>query len=107
MLHRTLVLFGGLLILGAIYAARRHWRGTPMIAVVYLTAAALVLEVAVGWLQVSLGLPAGLRALHLAIATVVWGGTVLMAIATQLDAAEEPMLQERRLPRVAEVGLQP
>ena len=107
MLHRTLVLSGGLLILGALYAARRHWRGTPMLAVVYLTAAALALEVVIGWLQVSLGLPAGLRALHLAIATVVWGGAVLMVFATQLEGAEESAPQERRLHRVAEVGLQP
>jgi heme A synthase len=107
MLHRTLVLSGGLLIVGALYAARGHWRGTPMLAVVYVTAAALALEVAIGWLQVSLGLPAGLRALHLALATVVWGGAVLMACATQLEGAEESMPQERRRPRVAEVGLQP
>jgi heme A synthase len=87
MLHRLAVLLGSLVILRALHYAQRHWRGNRMAVVVYATATALLAEVLVGWLQVSLALPTALRGLHLALATAVWAGVVLMSVALRLEGA--------------------
>jgi hypothetical protein len=45
----------------------------------------LVAEVAVGAAQVLNGLPAALRSIHVALASGVWGGMVLLAGGTWLE----------------------
>jgi heme A synthase len=85
MLHRGVVLLGSLAILGTVYVGLRRWRGAPMAAVAYLTAGLLLAEVAVGAAQALLGLPAPLRAAHVALASGVWSGVVLMAWAYWLE----------------------
>jgi heme A synthase len=88
-LHRIVVLLGALVILRAVHYAQRYWRGTPIAIVAYMVALAFVLEVAVGGVQVLTGLPEVLRASHLAIATAVWTGVVLMAAAYWLEMRTE------------------
>ena len=88
-LHRIVVLLAGLVILRALHYAQRHWRGTPIAVVVYLVALAFVLEAGVGAAQVLTGLPELLRASHLAIATAVWTGVVLLATAYWLETRTE------------------
>jgi heme A synthase len=88
-LHRIVVLLAALVILRAVHYAQRHWRGTPIAIVAYMVALAFVLEVAVGGVQVLTGLPEVLRASHLAIATAVWTGVVLMAAAYWLEMRAE------------------
>src|SRR5438552_606147 len=54
--------------------------------------AALAFQVAVGAAVVTLHLPAVLRGLHLALASAVWSGTVILAvIASRLPPAEQPL----------------
>ena len=84
-LHRIVVLLATLVILRTILTAYRRWRGSAMVAAVYLAGLALVAEVAVGAAQVLAHLPQALRALHLALATAVWAGVVLMASAYWLE----------------------
>jgi len=56
-----------------------------------LTLAALAFQVAVGAVVVTLHLPAALRGLHLALASAVWAGTVVLAvIAARLPATGAP-----------------
>lgn len=86
LLHRVIVLLAGVVILRTLQYARRRWRGSAMVAAVYLAGLALVAEVAVGAAQVLAHLPQALRALHLALATAVWTGVVLMASAYWLEA---------------------
>ena len=88
-LHRVVVVLASLVILRAVHFAQRRWRGTPMATVSYLVAAAFVLEVAIGAAQVLNGLPEVLRASHLAVATLVWSGVVLLAAAYWLETRLE------------------
>ncbi|HXA41346.1 MAG TPA: COX15/CtaA family protein [Candidatus Solibacter sp.] len=88
-LHRIVVLVASLVILRAVHFAHRRWRGTPMATVSYLVAAAFVLEVAIGAAQVLSGLPQVLRASHLAVATLVWSGVVLLAAGYWLETRPE------------------
>jgi heme A synthase len=88
-LHRIVVLLASLVILRAVHFAQRRWRGTPMATVSYLVASAFVLEVAIGAAQVLSGLPQVLRASHLAVATLVWSGVVLLAAAYWLESRPE------------------
>jgi heme A synthase len=85
MLHRIVVGLGSLAILRAAYVGIRRWRSGPMAAVAYLTVALLAVEVAVGAFQAVLGLPSVLRATHVALASAVWTGVVLMAWAGWLE----------------------
>ncbi|HEY8741100.1 MAG TPA: COX15/CtaA family protein, partial [Candidatus Dormibacteraeota bacterium] len=78
MLHRAVVLLGSLAILGAVHSARRRWRGQRLGVAAYVVGALLVAEVAVGAAQVLNGLPAALRSIHVALASGVWGGMVLL-----------------------------
>ncbi|MEA2646969.1 MAG: heme a synthase, partial [Chloroflexota bacterium] len=89
MLHRAVVLLGSFAILGAAYAGWRRWRGTRMAWAALLASLLLLLEVAVGALQAVLALPAGLRALHVALATAVWTATFVMAAGWRLDGRPE------------------
>jgi heme A synthase len=45
----------------------------------------MFVEVGVGAAQVLLGLPEALRALHLALASLLWSGTAVLAAAAWLD----------------------
>jgi heme A synthase len=88
-LHRIVVMVAALVILRAVHYAQRHWRGTSMAIVAYLVALAFLLEVGVGAAQVLTGLPEVLRAAHLAIATGVWTGVVLLAASYWLETRSE------------------
>ncbi|MGB2941050.1 MAG: hypothetical protein WBD38_12220, partial [Candidatus Dormiibacterota bacterium] len=96
MLHRIVVGIGSLAILWAAYVGLRRWRGTPMAAVAYLTVALLAAEVAVGAFQAVLGLPSVLRAAHVALASAVWTGVVLMAWAGWLETRAVRQLAPRQ-----------
>ncbi len=48
----------------------------------------LVLQVAAGALVVELGLPAWVRGLHLALASLLWGTVVVVAVFATQDARE-------------------
>ena len=89
MLHRVVVALGSLAILWAAWAAWRRWRGSSMVAAAYGTVGLLVAEVAVGAAQAVLGLPSPLRALHVALASGIWTGVVLMAWACWLETRAE------------------
>jgi heme A synthase len=100
-LHRIVVLVAALVIFRAVHYAQRHWRGTAMAVVAYMVALAFLLEVGVGALQVLTGLPEVLRAAHLAIASAIWTGVVLLAETYWLEtrpegaAAGAPVLSRR------------
>jgi heme A synthase len=85
MLHRLVVAVGTVAIAGGVLVASRRWRGTALAVVAPLTLAALVAEAAVGGLQVLAGLPPLLRSLHVALASLVWGGSALMAAGAWLE----------------------
>ena len=93
LLHRGMAALIGLLIIAALISVlRRHRRNPAVRATVALTLAALALQVAVGAAVVLLRLPAALRGLHLALATAVWAGTVVLAVlASRLPLVEEPV----------------
>ena len=79
MLHRVIVGLGSVAIMGAVHFGQRRWRGRGLAVAAYLTAALLVAEVLVGAGQVLNGLPPALRSIHVALASGVWAGTVLLA----------------------------
>ena len=93
LLHRGLASLVGLLVIVALLAVlRRHRRLAAIRSAVAITLAALGLQVAVGGAVVLLHLPAALRGLHLALATAVWAGTVVLAGLTgRLPVADEPI----------------
>jgi heme A synthase len=78
MLHRVVVGLGSVAILGAVHFGQRRWRGRGLSVAAYLTAVLLLAEVLVGAAQVLNGLPPVLRSIHVALASGVWAGTVLM-----------------------------
>lgn len=93
LLHRGMAaLIGVLIIAGLLGVVRRHRRNPAVRATVALTLTALALQVAVGAAVVLLHLPAALRGLHLALATAVWAGTVVLAVlASRLPLVDEPV----------------
>ena len=81
LLHRGIAAVVGLLIvLSLVSILARHRRQPAVRATVALTLAALAFQVVVGAAVVSLRLPAALRGLHLALASAVWAGTVILAV---------------------------
>ncbi|HEV2012643.1 MAG TPA: heme o synthase [Candidatus Dormibacteraeota bacterium] len=92
LLHRGVAAAIGLLIVISLLSVlARHRRQPAVRATVALTLAALAFQVAVGAAVVALHLPAALRGLHLALASAVWAGTVVLAvIASRLPLAGEP-----------------
>ena len=81
LLHRGVAAAIGLLIVYSLVSVlARHRRQPAVRATVALTLAALAFQVAVGAAVVSLRLPAALRGLHLALASAVWAGTVILAV---------------------------
>ena len=94
LVHRSMASLIGLVIVLALSQVLRRQRANRAIrATVGLTLTALALQVAVGAAVVLLHLPAALRGLHLALATAVWAGTVVLAALAD------------RLPRKESVGL--
>ena len=93
LLHRGIAAVIGLLIvLSLVSVLARHRRQPAVRATVALTLAALAFQVAVGAAVVTLRLPAALRGLHLALASAVWAGTVVLAVlASRLPLAGEPV----------------
>jgi heme o synthase len=91
LLHRGVAAAIGLLIvIGLLSVLARHRRQPAVRATVALILAALAFQVAVGAAVVTLHLPAALRGLHLALASAVWAGTVVLAvIASRLPLAGE------------------
>ena len=81
LLHRGLAAAVGLLIVFSLLALLNRYREERAVrATVALTLAALAFQVAVGAAVVTLHLPAALRGLHLALASAVWAGTVILAV---------------------------
>jgi protoheme IX farnesyltransferase len=81
LLHRgTAAIVGALIVLALVTVLARHRRNRAVRATVALTLTALALQVAVGAAVVTLHLPAALRGLHLALATAVWAGTVILSV---------------------------
>jgi heme A synthase len=105
-LHRVIVLLAGVVILRTLAYAQRRWRGTPMAAAVYLSGLAFVAEVAVGAAQVLAHLPQALRAIHLALATAVWAGVVLMTAALWLETRPQPAAGSAPASNLREVAAQ-
>jgi len=81
LLHRVIAgVIGLLIILSLASVLARHRRHAAVRATVALTLAALAFQVVVGTAVVTLRLPAALRGLHLALASAVWAGTVILAV---------------------------
>lgn len=102
MLHRVVVLLGSVAILGAAFAASRRWRGQGLALAARAAALLLIAEVLVGAAQVTNGLPAPLRSIHVALASAVWGAMVLLAGGAWLERegrAEQPAANPARLSR--------
>ena len=93
LLHRGLAAVIGVLIVVSLFALLNRYRvARALRATVALTLAALAFQVAVGAAVVTLHLPAALRGLHLALASAVWAGTVVLAvIADRLPATGAPV----------------
>jgi protoheme IX farnesyltransferase len=93
LLHRALAsLIGALVIVSLLAVLRRHGRDPAVRATVALTLAALAFQVAVGAAVVTLHLPPVLRGLHLALASAVWAGTIVLAVlADRLPAVGKPV----------------
>ena len=93
LLHRGIAAaIGVLIVICLLSVLARHRDERAVRATVGLTLAALAFQVAVGAAVVTLYLPAALRGLHLALASAVWAGTVVLAvIADRLPAAGESL----------------
>ena len=80
MAHRFATVFFGLFVIYTLHAGFRHrWRPVNVRLLSIALAAALVAQVMVGAATVWLDFAVELRALHLATATVVWGGMAGLA----------------------------
>ena len=97
LLHRGIAALIGLLILVSLVSVlARHRRQPAVRATVALTLAALAFQVAVGAAVVTLHLPAALRGLHLALASAVWAGTVILAVIVRRMSAYPAIPQRGR-----------
>jgi heme o synthase len=105
LLHRGVAAaIGVLIVVSLLSVLARHRTDRAVRATVALTLAALAFQVAVGAAVVTLHLPALLRGLHLALASAVWAGTVVLAvIAGRVPAAGQPVgvLERTNQPRRA------
>ena len=97
LVHRAAAgLIGLVIVVSLISVLARHRRQPAVRATVALTLAALAFQVAVGAAVVTLHLPAVLRGLHLALASAVWAGTVVLTVITsRLPIADELLIQPR------------
>jgi protoheme IX farnesyltransferase len=100
LLHRGLAAVLGLCILAALWVVlRRLASERPVRLVVALTTAAFVFQVAVGAAVVVLHLPAVLRGLHLALATAVWAGCVVVSVLAARLPAEAKLVEDAPHPK--------
>ncbi|TMB72258.1 MAG: hypothetical protein E6J51_00470 [Chloroflexi bacterium] len=88
-------MIGLLIILSLASVLARHRRHGAVRATVALTLAALAFQVVVGAAVVTLRLPAALRGLHLALASAVWAGTVILAVIVG-RLSPDPALPQRQ-----------
>ncbi|TMD47066.1 MAG: protoheme IX farnesyltransferase [Chloroflexi bacterium] len=96
LLHRVIAgVIGLLIILSLASVLARHRRHAAVRATVALTLAALAFQVVVGAAVVTLRLPAALRGLHLALASAVWAGTVILAVIVG-RLSPDPALPQRQ-----------
>jgi heme o synthase len=105
LLHRAAAgLLGVLVVISLLSVLSRHRRQPVVRATVALTLAALGFQVAVGAAVVTLHLPPVLRGLHLALASAVWAGTVILAVIARrlpLSDGRDHLAEPARTPRVA------
>jgi protoheme IX farnesyltransferase len=95
LLHRGIAgLIGLLIVLSLVSLLARHRSHPAVRATVALTLAALAFQVAVGAAVVTLHLPAALRGLHLALASAVWVGMVILAVMVR-RLSPDPALRQR------------
>jgi protoheme IX farnesyltransferase len=95
LLHRGIAgVIGLLIVLSLVSLLARHRRHSAVRATVALTLAALAFQVAVGAAVVTLRLPAALRGLHLALASAVWAGMVILAVIVR-RLSPDPALPQR------------
>jgi protoheme IX farnesyltransferase len=100
LLHRGLAAVLGVCILAALWVVLRQLgRARPVRLVIALTTAAFVFQVAVGAAVVVLRLPAVLRGLHLALATAVWVGCVVLSVLAARLPAEAEAVADATPPR--------
>jgi heme A synthase len=87
--HRVVALIVVLMLGGLMAVIARRRRGDRVVrAVVMAVNLLLVLQVAAGALVVLLVLPAWARGLHIAVASLLWGAVVAVAVLTTLPADE-------------------
>ena len=87
--HRFVALIVVLLLGGLMAMILRRRRGDRAVRIGVMSVnLLLVLQVAAGALVVELGLPAWVRGLHLALASLLWGTVVLVAVFATQDARE-------------------
>lgn len=90
MIHRLAAVIVGLLVIGVVVQTWRMYSQAGALKLVAgVTALAFLAQFAVGIAQVTIGLAPALRALHLALATVLWGGLVTLATLTFYPTAKE------------------
>jgi len=85
MLHRLVVLLGSGAIAWSAWTGWQRWRAGGLSLAASVTMGLLVAEVLVGAAQVLGGLPPALRSIHVALASAVWSGTVLLAAGAWLE----------------------
>jgi heme o synthase len=87
--HRFVALIVVLLLGGLMAMILRRRRGDRAVRIGVMSVnLLLVLQVAAGALVVELGLPAWVRGLHLALASLLWGTVVVVAVFATQDARE-------------------
>ncbi|HXO59653.1 MAG TPA: heme o synthase, partial [Candidatus Acidoferrum sp.] len=95
LLHRGIAgVIGILIVLSLVSLLARHRTHPAVRATVALTLAALAFQVAVGAAVVTLHLPAALRGLHLALASAVWAGMVILAVMVR-RLSPDPAVRQR------------
>jgi cytochrome c oxidase assembly protein subunit 15 len=87
--HRVVALFVVIALGGLMAMILRRRRGDRVVRIgVMAVNLLLVLQVAAGALVVELGLPAWVRGLHIALASLLWGAVVTVAVLTTQSASE-------------------
>ncbi|MBS1252159.1 MAG: Heme A synthase [Anaerolineales bacterium] len=90
MIHRLAAVIVGLLVMGIVAQTWRTYSQADALKVAAgVAACAFLSQFAVGIAQVTMGLSAALRALHLALATVLWGGLATLATLTFYPRTKE------------------
>jgi heme a synthase len=87
--HRVVALVVVLLLGGLMAVIARRRRGDRVVRIGVMTVnLLLVMQVAAGALVVLLGLPAWVRGLHIALASLLWGSVVAVAVLSRLPVNE-------------------